>query len=78
MQTLDVTTVTPIVMHGLGRSLPKGEALLVPFNCDVIIGEAMRPKESSTAFIARLADNYQTMLELCITRCHSVIDSEKS
>ena len=32
-------TVTPVMMHGLGRALPKGEALLVPFNCDVVIGD---------------------------------------
>ena len=32
------TNVTPVMMHGLGRALPRGEGLLVPFNCDVVIG----------------------------------------
>ncbi len=32
--------VIPIYMHGLGKALPRGEALLVPYVCDIVVGDS--------------------------------------
>ena len=47
------TEVTPVLMHGLDKALPKGEALLVPFNCDVIVGEPRATGEDSSVFLEK-------------------------
>ena len=46
--------VFPVFLHGLGKSLPKGEALLVPFFCDVLIGNEMYWNGSQSAFMSNL------------------------
>lgn len=47
--------VVPVFMHGLGKALPKGSALLVPFNVSVNVGEALYGKASHDEFVASLA-----------------------
>ncbi len=46
--------VTPVLLHGLGKALPKGEKLLVPFFCDVFVGEALYGSEDRRDFMHRL------------------------
>ncbi len=46
--------VVPVFMYGLGKALPKGSALLVPFNVSVTVGEALYGKASHDAFVASL------------------------
>lgn len=51
--------VVPVFLHGLGKALPKGEALLVPFFCDVFIGQSLHWSHTDRA-------DYIDNLEGCI------------
>ncbi|MEZ5479548.1 MAG: lysophospholipid acyltransferase family protein [Thiolinea sp.] len=64
------TQVTPVFMHGLGRSLPRGTALFVPFNCDVIIGEALATAQTADAFVQQMTAGFNHLASYCITRPH--------
>ena len=46
--------VVPVFMHGLGKALPKGEALLVPFFLDVFVGESMTWSGDRKIFMEKL------------------------
>lgn len=64
------TPLTPIMLHGLGRALPKGEALLVPFNCDVIIGEPLEISNNPDEFVTKIGETFSDLSEYCLTRDH--------
>lgn len=46
--------VVPVFLHGLGKALPKDDPILVPFFCDVFVGEALRGSDDQAAFMAEL------------------------
>jgi 1-acyl-sn-glycerol-3-phosphate acyltransferase len=46
--------VLPMFMHGLGKALPRGSSLLVPFNVIVSVGEPIYGKDSYDAFVSEL------------------------
>jgi 1-acyl-sn-glycerol-3-phosphate acyltransferase len=48
--------VVPIFLHGLGKALPRGTFLLVPFFCDVFVGEPMAWTGDRGSFMGELED----------------------
>jgi 1-acyl-sn-glycerol-3-phosphate acyltransferase len=53
--------IFPIFLHGLGKALPKGEFLLVPFLCWIYIGSAMYWTGKKQDFLDRLTETMQAL-----------------
>lgn len=51
----------PIFLHGLGKALPKGEAILVPFFCDVFVGEGFTWTGSRDSYLQTLTAHLQRL-----------------
>ncbi|WP_045461257.1 lysophospholipid acyltransferase family protein [Vibrio hyugaensis] len=59
-------SVLPVVMRGLGRSLPKGTAMFVPFNCDVVLGKPIKHFSSADDFLICMEQQYAHLAQECI------------
>jgi 1-acyl-sn-glycerol-3-phosphate acyltransferase len=53
--------IYPIFLHGLGKSLPRGEMLLVPFFCDVFVGEAIYWTGQKKSFMELLSQQLKEL-----------------
>lgn len=54
-------------MRGLGRALPKGTAMFVPFNCDVVIGEPLTGFSDAEHFVQvmqKITSNWRLTVSL--------------
>ncbi|MDQ6967567.1 MAG: lysophospholipid acyltransferase family protein [Mariprofundaceae bacterium] len=58
----DVPT-TPIFLHGLGKALPKGEAILVPFFCDVFVGKPLFWQGSRQQYMTELNNQFDSLAD---------------
>ena len=46
--------VVPVYLHGLGKELPKGDFVLVPFICDIFVGEHFKWQGDRKEFMESL------------------------
>lgn len=53
--------VIPVFLRGLGKTLPKGECVLVPFFCHVWVGEALFWTGSKQTFLTQLQERFQAL-----------------
>lgn len=56
-------SVHPLFLHGLGKALPKGEGLLVPFFCDVFAGAPLKWQGDRNAFMQHLNNTINDLKE---------------
>ncbi|WP_078120939.1 lysophospholipid acyltransferase family protein [Thiosocius teredinicola] len=54
--------IVPVYLHGLGMALPKGEAILVPFFCDVFIGRHLQWSGDRNGFMETLGVTMQELV----------------
>jgi 1-acyl-sn-glycerol-3-phosphate acyltransferase len=55
--------VTPVWIQGAGRVLPKGEAIPVPLNCAVLVGDPLHWEGHRTAFMDALRERLLALKE---------------
>lgn len=55
--------IVPIFLSGLGKALPKGDPLLVPFICNVVIGPSIFWNANKRAFLQMLTAHIQALAE---------------
>jgi 1-acyl-sn-glycerol-3-phosphate acyltransferase len=60
--------IFPIYLQGLGKVLPKGKKIIVPFNVKAIVGEPIESKEVKDNFITMLREKFIALaheVEVC-------------
>ena len=55
--------VTPVFIHGLGKALPKDDFVLVPFFCDIFVGEPLLFKAGKLEFMETLGTSFRALAD---------------
>ena len=53
--------IVPVFLHGLGKALPKGAFLPVPFFCDVFVSEPLEREAEKEPFLAGLKARFEAL-----------------
>jgi 1-acyl-sn-glycerol-3-phosphate acyltransferase len=53
--------VIPVFLHGVGKALPKGEAILVPFFVDVFVGEEVPWTGDPESYLVSLRQSIEAL-----------------
>ena len=53
--------IVPVFFHGLGKALPKGAFLPVPFFCDAFVGEPLDRSDDKETFLASLKARFEAL-----------------
>jgi 1-acyl-sn-glycerol-3-phosphate acyltransferase len=53
--------IVPVFLHGLGKALPKGAFLPVPFFCDVFVGEPLERPTGKEPFLSGLVARFEAL-----------------
>lgn len=53
--------VVPVFIHGLGKALPRGDCVLVPFFCDIFVGRSLTFATNRQAFMQMLSAQFKEL-----------------
>ena len=55
--------VVPVYLRGMGKTLPRGTSLFLPFFCDVIFGQAFTWNGNKNAFMSRIKHQFELLAQ---------------